>query len=331
MEFRQILTVASCLLGLLIPLTYASNGYGEQGKIETRVLKFPEKSIGSVFLAADRIESGREVARRSTRIGNAVGTVTLQVKPGQTVLVDFNPEAFMHPELLRQVSPHGIERLRFAFYSMDDTSKIHCDDALKEIPHFKDLISIDVDRSDATDAGLAYAKGMPKLLSISAFASEVKGKCFKVLQTCPNLRDIETDHCPLDPKYFQDLANIPKLDSLKLRQTSLDDSTLPLFAKCTAMVYLDISLNQRITDKSLVTLKSLHHLRRLEVKGTGVTINGLRALKGLPLEVLIVPVSLMDPASKQEVHRIFPKIVLKGGTGERVVSDDERQMFAPLK
>jgi hypothetical protein len=39
----------------------------------------------------------------------------------------------------------------------------------------------------------------------------------------------------------------------------------------------------------------------------------------------------MDPASKQEVHRIFPKIVLKGGTGERVVSDDERQMFAPLK
>jgi hypothetical protein len=106
----------------------------EERKAETRVLKFPNKSIGGLHLASDAMESGRDIMRTAKRVGFAVGTVTLKVKPNETVLVDLNQEAFMHPELLRQVSPHGIDRLKFAFYSMDDQSILHCDDALSTVP-----------------------------------------------------------------------------------------------------------------------------------------------------------------------------------------------------
>jgi hypothetical protein len=326
---RTILASTFCLGILLLPTIFTSSACAQQRKIETRVLTFPDKSIGGLYLASDIIQSGRDVMRTAIRVGHAAGKVTLKVKPNETVLVDLNQEAFLHPELLRQVSPRGIDRLRFSFYAMDDKSPLHCDDALKELPRFKDLIALDVDRSDATDKGLTYAAGMPKLVSISGFASEIRGKCFKALQACPNLRDVETDHCPIEAKYFQDLANIPKLDSVKLRQTNLDDNILPVFAKCTAMVSFDISLNQKVTDKSIVVCKSFHRLKRLEIKGTGVTINGLRALKGLPLEILLVPATLMDPASKREVHEIFPKIALMG-SGKSVVTDDFKHMFAPL-
>jgi hypothetical protein len=119
---KIILAMFFCLVALLIPIA------------ETRVLKFPNKSIGGLHLASDAMESGRDIMRTAKRVGFAVGTVTLKVKPNETVLVDLNQEAFMHPELLRQVSPHGIDRLKFAFYSMDDQSILHCDDALSTVP-----------------------------------------------------------------------------------------------------------------------------------------------------------------------------------------------------
>ena len=214
-----------------------------------------------------------------------------------------------------QVSEHGIERLKFAYCSMDDSVPVHCNDALKYLPHFKDLISIDLDRSDATDEGLAYAKGMPHLLSVSAFASDISGASFKTLQSCPKLASIEPDHCKLDRKTLKDLIPMKSLVSL---------------GQCASLTSLDIGTNKRITDAGMPALKNLHKLTRLELKDTKVTLDGMKPLQSLPLKEISVATEFKSAEELGRFRKMFPGVKIVN-TWKHVVSDDDKTLFAPLR
>ena len=132
-----------------------------------------------------------------------------------------------------------------------------------------------------------------------------------------------------NPNVSGDLAGIKSLKSLKLRQTNLDDYSLPLVARCAALTYLDISTNAKITDKSIGSLKKLQHLDSLELKDTKITMDGIKSLKGLPLTELVMPSQLSSKENKLLAKELFPKATITGSSKHNVTAD-ERQMFAPF-
>ncbi|MDR3614186.1 MAG: hypothetical protein P4L53_11535 [Candidatus Obscuribacterales bacterium] len=292
-----------------------------------RYFSFPtEYPVGALQLMGNEKEG---IHRFGRAIGIAQGSFSVEVPPGSTVLLELNPRCLEHPERLKNIKTAGINRLKIAYLSMDDNDHSLCDKALQTLPEFKDLISLNVERSDTTDKGLAGFKSLPSVKFLSAFGAAVEGP---ILKETPRLRVLERLNLqfnPLKSENFKYLSALPHLTELVISQSNLLDDDLKNLPKCSQLKRLDIGDNHKLTDKSLPAVKQQTALENLNVRGTGISFAGLLTLKDLKLTTLILSIKRYRPDELADLKKAFPKAVLDyRGNG---IATDNQTLFSPLK
>ena len=155
-----------------------------------------------------------------------------------------------------------------------------CDRALSHIGHFKGVVELNLDRSDATDAGVVFAAQLPQLQSISADRAAIEGKCFKEFGGLQNLRNLRLVGNCLVADNLRYLAVIPHLEYLNVCHAGVDDLGVKNISICDHLITLDLSENFHVGDKNLTSLTRMKSLRFLNLLGTSVTVRGAIATAG---------------------------------------------------
>jgi hypothetical protein len=308
-------TSSSCRVGL--------------GRSEVRKLHFPKQSIGSLILMETYLNPSRWPSNtRGKVLCGACGDITVTVPGDKLLALDAsNRKIYENPHLLEEISPNGIDALRLSFISMDDQEDDMLARALGCVHHLQGLRALYVDRSEATDKGLAKLKNMPHLACINCFLTGVTGACFKDL---PQLSAIDVTCCNIDPKNLVYLAQMPNLRILNVAQTHLDKIGSHYLAKCAGLVELYVGNNAQFDDGCLQDLVPLRKLQSLGLSGTGITLNGLKILRGRNFKELTLPSSMRT--NKTQLESMFPGAqVMFGGNGQGKLSKDDATILAPLR
>jgi len=296
-------------------------------KVDKRHFSFPkEYPLGSLQMMGNE-KAGTD--HNGDGIGTAQGSVTVDVPLGATIMLDINPHCLEHPERLKNIQTAGIDRLKIAYLSMDDNDHSLCDKALQALPEFKDLISLNVERSDTTDKGLAGFKSLSSVKYLTAFGAAIDGSFLKETQKLKKLERCNLMFNPLKGENFKYLSSLPNLVELVLNQSNLSDDDLKNLPKCSQLKQLLLLDNSKITDKSLPVLRQQTTLDILDIRGTGISLAGALTLKNLKLTKLILPVRRYRPDEIAELTKAFPKTFLDyRGNG---VKREDQMLLAPLK
>jgi hypothetical protein len=227
---------------------------------------------------------------------------------------------------------HGIgpaQGSKMSYLAMEDLDHSICDKALHTLPEFKDLTALHIDRSDTTDKGLAGFKSVPSVKYLYASGADLDGSIFKESQKLKSVENLNLIFNPLKSENLKYLSALPHLTELVLNQSNHSDSDFSNLAKCTQIKRLYLLSNPKITDKSLPVLQGLTGLQVLDIRGTGITFEGLLTLKNLKLERLNINVRRYRPKEIEQLTKAFPKAYLDyRGVG---VGVDNQIYFAPLK
>ncbi|MFA6211322.1 MAG: hypothetical protein WCT03_14985 [Candidatus Obscuribacterales bacterium] len=321
----------SCLLLLAIISWSGLPAFSKTHEVKSlpatkRTLHFPKAvALGVINLGNESMVFGGHFQNHA--VAGAMGDVTITVPAGQRVIFEANRRVFENPKYLDQISPVGIDGLKLGMISLADREDDMCDAALAHVVHFQGLTEINVDRSEATDAGLAKLKDVPSLVLISCFLSSIDGRCFKELSTLPNLRALFAPYCQLKPENLRYLGQFPALQFLNLDWTHLGVAGAKYLSLCSRLEDLSVRGNVRFTDSCLLSIPQLKKLKKLDLRGTSVTVSGVRKLKGMELKMLLLPADMRE--NLVELRKVFPKTAMST-EGERVVDKQDKMLYAPL-
>ena len=131
----------------------------------------------------------------------------------------------------------------------------------------------------ATDAGLAYLKGMTELEDLGLSTGKITDAGLAYLKNLPSLRHLQLNRTGITDVGLVHLKGTA-LQQLDLGSTGITDAGLEHLKDITRLQQLDLT-STRITDAGLVHLKGLTALRELSVSRDQITDAGLEHLDGL--------------------------------------------------
>jgi len=273
---------------------------------------------------------GADDAADNTRspIAIARGTVKVNVPKSKSLMLKLSKEAIYNPKCLNEISAAGIDSLKVSYLPMDDSDDELCNRALQYLPHFGDLQSLDVDRSNVSDAGLSKIRSLTKLKAISAFTTAVKGNCFKEFRYLPELTSLTFDYCPIDQTNLAYLTALPHLKFLSLGKSDISDTNLKVLSACASLTKLKICGNPKITDRGLKYLLSMKHLTDIDLRETSVTMSGIEQLRSLPLRSLTLDGKLVGASENAKLTKLFPNTAVK--IYEQKPSAETQMLFGRL-
>lgn len=287
------------------------------------VVDFPRQySIGTLSTLSTK------GGRQGTPIGPAQGRKIFDCS--KPVALDANHHFFLHPETIDNIPPASIDTLRLRFSSFDDAEDGLCDRAMKHVGRLTGLRQIILDRSEVSDAGLRNLKSVKDLCSISAFSTMVKGEVFSELTGLTRLQEFKLGHNQLSPRAYASFPLFPALTHLNLTRCNPSDEDIKNLARCKKVFFLHIGRNSSVNDRNVKYLAEMKALRSLDLGDTNVTMNGLLALKSLPLKVVRLPERKYAPADMARIKAAFPRAdILLLVSGKDI--SEEKAIFAPLR
>jgi hypothetical protein len=177
------------------------------------------------------------------------------------------------------------------------------DDGLKHFRQFPNLLHLSLEDTAVTDKGAQYIRDNLKLEGLTLGTSQCRiteaGLSFLPKQLKwvsvrgPNFTDASVEHIVKLPNvesvHLMDtrLTNTgiqrlvgakPALTLLYIERIQVDDDVLPVLGKLKNLQELRLD-DLPISDKNLSSLHGLKKLQRLSLKGTRVTMDGVRALR----------------------------------------------------
>jgi hypothetical protein len=299
---------------------------------DVRKLHFPDKSIGSLMLVNHREDPEHRwmIYSQGKQVGGARGDVSLTVPPGSVLMLDVNRRVFENPDLLKEVSPNGIDILRMSFMSMDDSEDHLLENAVPRMANLKGVKALFFDRSEVQDAEMSKVKNLPHLCAINFFLSGINGACFKDLAAFPELYEVDAPFCHINQRNIAGLAQIAKLRILDLSKTHMTLEGAKSLSKLPGLVYLDLCDNPKFDDECVKCLKPLSHLKKLDLHGTMVTMEGLKSLRGIKFSSLLLPARLRK--NQKELSAMFPGTGFEfAGDTIRTPNKEDSTVFAPLR
>lgn len=202
-----------------------------------------------------------------------------------------------------------------------------CDGALKALPEFKKLISLNVARSDATDAGVAAFKSLSHVICFNALCSRLDGSIFKESSRLQNLKKVWMTGCAIKGKNLQYLSALPRLEDLVLDETCITDDDLKYLPRCSRLIGLHLMSCNRITARSLPIIRQQTNLQFLNVRGTGISLQELLTLKSTKIKTLFITVKRYRPQELAQLHFAFPNAKIEyRGSG---ITEDQAVIYAP--
>jgi len=292
-----------------------------------RVLHFPRHySVGKIVL----LDAPAPVITRckGLRIANAQGDV--RVPTGKSLKFEPSSEFFRHPECLLNLPPDAFDCIELRFMSMADGEDNFSDKVVPFLHRLSGLKSIDFDKSETTDKGIAKLGVMPNVYFISTFDSQVTGACIKSFLGCKNLRNLRLGSTVVQKDDLCDLNKFPKLERIGLTRVNLSLKHLEYVAQCKGLIEVDLSQNSTLDDDAVPILLKLPKLTELNVKHSNITVAGLQKLGKLRLASITLPKDFGD-YTKDEQRRLrlaFPAAKL---VSRKVSLDSEtKTIFAPF-
>jgi hypothetical protein len=256
---------------------------------------------------------------------------TVIVPPGKMSRLVPAYHYYKDPSLVNTLPPDGFDSILLAASSLADSEDGLCDRALSGVGRLKGLVELDLDRSDATDAGVAHAADLPNLQKITAFSANIEGRCLKQFSGLKQLRYLRLPRNPLKDENLQYLAAVPQLQYLSLTKCNIGDAGIKNMAGCAKLVSLNIAGNPRITDQSIKYLLNLKKLRYLVIGDTSITVKGALQLQALHLAGIDLPPRNCSKAELNELHKAFPNILIAAPRSHTTTVDPETNtLFAPL-
>ncbi|HEY9681381.1 MAG TPA: hypothetical protein V6C86_07365 [Oculatellaceae cyanobacterium] len=326
----RILLVAAFSTVFLSPIVGSPLKPAETSTV--RKLEFPpDHAIGGLLLVPAVNAAGKNAWSNAKEIAIAQGSVSVPVPKDKALMLELNLYAWQHPECLRQVSPSGIDSLKASFRMMDDDNKLNCDKVLEFIPYLKGIAFLDLESSDATDAGLANVKSMKNLKVIYLTGCPVHGNCLKEFCSLPELMRLIFVANPLEMTSLKYLGRMQKLTELKLDNVKLNEDGVKSIAECHTLQKLWVPHNTAVSDKCVPYLRSLKNLRTLDLRRTSISVRGVKSLASLEIRDLWLPRSEYSSDDMASLNRAFPNTHLYTDKGHpNNVDDSTKALLAPL-
>lgn len=277
----------------------------KQGEI---ILPFPkEKGYGTLSKVVR--EGLLETNAKKTPLGEAKGTIKL---PADTlVFYEAGPRFFQNPRVLQGFPPESIAYIKMQFTAMEDAEEKLCDKAISSLRHLSGLRAANFDKSDTTDEGVAQLAGMPKLRAISTTETMVRGDCLKSLASCPNLSMVRFGAIQMKNESLRYLKDLKALKRLVVNRCGIDSQGVKYIAMCPTLTQLDISNNPKISDADVLKLKVLKRLEYVNLRDTGVTIQGIKDFAAARKVRIVMPkmLSQYTKAQRTDIDAIKGNIV----------------------
>lgn len=293
-----------------------------------RTIVFPTGStLGTLHLL---LPSDLGFNRATKWLCLAQGRAKVQVPPETLLLLELNRTSFDDPSKLDSISQQGIDGIKSSILSLEDNGDdLKCNRLAQHISQFKNLQYLSFEKSSINDEGLKNLRNLSRLKNICLRMTETRGDCFVDLSKLPELTCLKADYCPLKQENLVYLASMPKLVDLSLSQIELSPEGVSQIANCASIKGLNIANNPRVDDSAIKHLNRLQHLTFLDLRGTGVTIEGLRQLGSLKLVDVILTKSSFTQRDMAKLHRLMPRTNLQFYANE--VNKEQQYLFSPLK
>jgi hypothetical protein len=143
-----------------------------------------------------------------------------------------------------------------------------------------DLHTLDLSRSDISDASLVNVKHLSELKVLELTATTISDEGLGHLSELVNLQGLGLSHCQITGKGLLSLRNLRDLRELWLSGADLTDGDLPNLMAFTDVVQLGLS-GTKLTDAGINHLAELKKLTRIYLFNTPVTLEGMQKLRQL--------------------------------------------------
>jgi hypothetical protein len=291
-----------------------------------RVVQFPKDfSLGELKI----LPNGGDDNDPDAKFVSGAARGPVKVPAGKIVVVNAGHHFFRTPALLDSVAPDAIDVWKMSSVSLDDSEDGMSDLAIKHIARLKGLSELNVNRSDATDAGLVHAAELPNLIRISACYTLITGSCLKQIATLKKLRQLRLSGINLNHDNLPYLTTIHNLQYLTISRTGLTNEGVKQIAKCTELIGLDLSQNPNVDDRAIKELLALKKLQYLAIYDCKITPSALTQLKVLPLKSILLPAPLYQKNVMDELRKAFPRAEL-GMRRSGGVDRDTKELYAPM-
>ncbi|HEY3967373.1 MAG TPA: hypothetical protein VGM05_22625 [Planctomycetaceae bacterium] len=154
------------------------------------------------------------------------------------------------------------------------------DDHLRLIASGPRVISLTLDGTRITDAGLSHLRGMAHLRTLSLAATEISDAGAQMLKDVPSLRHLDLRRTRLTNSSLAPLVALRQLELLNLSGTLVDGAGLTCLSKLPnlkALILDDLPLN----DGDVAALGTITSLRDVQLHGTQITAAGLAHMASL--------------------------------------------------
>lgn len=287
--------------------------------IKGKFIEFPTTtSFGTIVIRQSSIESLTVQARGRVFIPS-----------GSLTFFTPNKSFFLMPSIASKWPADAFSVITLHLFSIDENEDNLVSEALKSLSHLTELLVLDLDRAEITDAGLCSVNHFQKLQSLSVALTGTKGRFLENCSSLKNLERLSLSTNSIDVKYLSYLKCFPKLRSLNLVHTKLTNSGLRHISNCKNLETLLIGTNSEITNTGIKELKTLKQLKELDVRETAVTPQGVLVLKGIPLQRLRISSNCVSAADKKLLQAAFPGLELVS-TVPAKVDQDTAVLFGPL-
>jgi len=155
------------------------------------------------------------------------------------------------------------------------------DNGMAHIPKFKMLSRLSLFYCNITNSGLRHIQSMTSLETLNLDSRDISDEGLSFLHSLPNLKSLDIFSGRITDAGCSHISKIKSLETLELCGGGVGDLGCSLIANLDNLTSLNLSQNERITNRGAAALAALRNLRALNLSNTRVNSAALRYLSGL--------------------------------------------------
>mmetsp|Transcript_21315 Transcript_21315/g.31609 ORF Transcript_21315/g.31609 Transcript_21315/m.31609 type:complete len:802 (-) Transcript_21315:50-2455(-) len=155
------------------------------------------------------------------------------------------------------------------------------DNGMAHIPKFKMLSRLSLFYCNITNSGLRHLASMTSLETLNLDSRDISDEGLSCLHSLKNLKSLDIFSGRITDAGCSHISKIKSLETLELCGGGVGDLGCSVLAHLDNLTSLNLSQNERITNRGAAALGALTNLRALNLSNTRVNSAALRYLSGL--------------------------------------------------
>lgn len=205
--------------------------------------------------------------------------------------------------------------------------------AMKSLASMPNLKFLRLGLVTTSDSELKALKTMQKLRFLDLDGSNgISDGTAEAVSQLTNLQTLSFSRNKVHNEGLQHIGKLTGLTNLMLDGTLITDIAIENLVGCSHLQHLNIGDNQYITDNCIGALLKLHTLTSLNISKTKISWAGIKRLKALHLELLVVDSRQIPDVRKAEATSLAKRVAIASANDEkaRELKREKTNLFAPL-